>query len=264
MSNQDLSREELINQLKIAYENNHENLSSTEKDYVEEIMNSPDVVDNKLIFVTKFLKHNENKLYPTPLSREELSKLPLGAPLMIVKYVYFLLTIVPYSQEIERNDLSHYRFITFARSMGKNDTNVNFDINFPLGPNLYLTNTVYENGKRAGWPVDDKSNYLLPDNDRNKKHDSYASLAPFEQRIFKLNDEFYNKYFINVLRSLPGIGEDYFTAKDNFENMQQQELWHKLFKEMKEKVPVKEGGKRKRNRKTRKLKKNRKSRKTRK
>jgi hypothetical protein len=36
MSNQDLSREELKNQLKIAYDNNHENLSSTEKEYIEE------------------------------------------------------------------------------------------------------------------------------------------------------------------------------------------------------------------------------------
>jgi len=262
MSNQNPSREELKRELKIAYDNNHENLSTTEKDYIEEIINSTDVVDNQLIFVIKFLKHNENKLYPTPLSREELLKLPLGVPLMIVKYIYFNLSIIPYSEEIERNDLSHYRYTTFARSMDKNDTNVNFSTNFPLGPHLYLTNTVYENGKRAGWPLDNKDNYLLPDNDRNKKHDSYASLAPFEQRIFKLNDEFYNKYFINVLRSLPGIGEDYFTAKDNFENMQQQELWQKLFKEMKEKVPVKEGGKR--NKKTRKMKKQRRSRKPRK
>ena len=253
----DQIREELQNQLRSVYENNHENLSTTEKEYIEEILNSPNVVDNKLTFVIKFLKHNENKLYPIPLSREELEKLPLGVPLMIVKYIYFSSDSIPIEERINRDDLSHYRTTVFARLMSKNSAN----INFPGNPSLYLTNAVSEKGKRFGW-MDNEQNYLLPDNDANKKPDRWAELKPFEERMFKLNDEFYNKYFINVLRSLPGIGEDYLAAKGNFENMQQQELWHKLFKEMKEKVPVKEGGKR--NRKTRKMKKNRRSRKTRK
>jgi hypothetical protein len=182
---------------------------------------------------------------------------------LIVKYTYFSFDSIPIEERINRNDLSHYRTTVFARAMSKNSANINFNINFPSNPSLYLTNTVSEKGKRVGW-MDRDENYLLPDNDPNKKPDKWASLKPFEERIFKLNDEFYNKYFINVLKSLPGIGEDYFMAKDNFENMQQEELWQKLFKEMKEKVPVKEGGKRKRNRKTRKMKRHRRSRKTRK
>uniref|UniRef100_A0A6C0KPI1 Uncharacterized protein n=1 Tax=viral metagenome TaxID=1070528 RepID=A0A6C0KPI1_9ZZZZ len=235
--------EEELNKLKEAFENNQENLSLDEKEFIQFILNNNDeneghkwtlfstVKSNDVNFITKFLNENENKNFPTPLNMDEIQNLPKGIPLMIVSYGN------PNRKDrlFQYNDdsLLWHREIYFSRLFSSNSHGL-----FTEDPAI---NSQGKDIRKFYWG--------------NEERVTGLAFEPILTRVFKLNDEFYNKYFINVLRALPGIGEDYLKAKANFALKQEQELWQKLFTELHAKVPVKEGGKRsKKNKKTKKQK----------